>query len=327
MSSRSETHRESRLACVVSEANGEDPAGSGTPFTGYLLAEVTPPWKRDIVDSRRFLEALREAVERVRNVGVVDKFTGLLPDPEYSREGHIRILYFRRPPELFAAYEKEEYVVPENEAVSLVEALADPDRSSRFARYRVDLPHIRDLLVCTHGSRDVCCSRFGYPISEELRRRYTTGSEGGLRVWRTSHLGGHRFAPNLMDLPEGRYWGRLEAEVLENLVFRDGPVSDLRRFYRGWSGLRSKFEQIAEREILAREGWGWTEHPKMGRVLKAYGDRVEVRIDYKNADGSTSGAYEATVQLNGSVATLESSGTVSLSEAEQYEVRHLKRVL
>jgi hypothetical protein len=326
VSSRSETHRESRLACVVSEANGEDPAGSGTPFTGYLLAEVTPPWKRDIVDSRRFLEALREAVERVRNVGVVDKFTGLLPDPEYSREGHIRILYFRRPPELFAAYEKEEYVVPENEAVSLVEALADPDRSSRFARYREDLPHIRDLLVCTHGSRDVCCGRFGYPIYEELRRRYTTGSEGGLRVWRTSHLGGHRFAPNLMDLPEGRYWGRLESEVLENLVFRDGTVSEHRRFYRGWAGLRSKFEQIAEREAFVREGWEWTGYLKAGEVLEEDEDHAEVRIEYQSPYGCVSGAYEATVEAAGSVMTLSNSGTEPLQEARQYRVSRLEKV-
>ena len=85
--------------------------------------------------------------------------------------------------------------------------------------------------------------------------------------------------------------------------------------------------QIVEREILAREGWGWTEHPKTGRVMKDSGDRVEVRIDCKNADGSTSGAYEATVQPNGSVATLESSGSTPLSEAEQYEVSRLERVL
>ena len=326
MSSTSEARRESRLSCVVSEANGEDPAGSGTPFTGYLLAEVTPPWKRDIVESTRFLEALREAVERVRNAGIIDKFTGLLPDPEYSREEHIRVIYFRRPPNLFAAYEKEEYVVPEDEAVSLVEALSGPDRSSRFARYKEDLPHVRDMLVCTHGSRDVCCGKFGYPIYEELRRGYATGSARGLRVWRTSHLGGHRFAPNLMDLPEGRYWGRLKSEVLENLVLRDETVSALQRFYRGWAGLRSKFEQIAEREAFVREGWEWTGYLKAGEVLEEDEDHAEVRIEYQSSDGDVSGAYEATVEAAGSVMTLSNSGTEPLQEARQYRVSRLEKV-
>ena len=130
-----------------------------------------------------------------------------------------------------------------------------------------------------------------------------------------------------MDLPEGRYWGHLAPEAVENLVLRDGPASDLKRFYRGWAGLETKFEQIAEREILAREGWGWTEHPKTGRVLKEDGDRVEVRIDYEDTDGSALGTYEAIVRPNGSVATLESSGTDPLSEAEQYEVSRLEKVL
>ena len=327
MSSSSETSHERQLSCVVSKANGEDPAGSATPFAGYLLVEVALPWKEDITESRRFPEGLKETIERARNAGSLDKLTGLVPDPEYSREGHTRIILFRRPPgPFFAAYEKEEYVIPDGELVTLVEALtAEPERLSRFARYREDASHVRDILLCTHGSRDICCGKFGCPLYKELRQRYATEPEGRrLRVWRTSHVGGHRFAPNLMDLPEGRYWGCMGAEALENLVLRNGPVSDLRRFYRGWAGLGSSFEQIAEREVFGNEGWGWTEYPKAGEVLETNGDRAEVRIEYQNTEG-ISGAYEATVETTGSVATLTNSGTGPLQEARQYRVSRLEK--
>jgi hypothetical protein len=300
VSSSSETGPERRLACVVSQDNGEDPAGTGTPFTGYLLVEVAPPWKYDVGESRRFPEGLWEAVKGLWDAGIVEKFTAIMPDPEYSREGHTRVILLRRPSApFFAAYEKEEYLAPEGEVVALVEALAkEPDGPSRFARYREDEPRIRDILVCTHGSHDVCCGRFGYSLYEELRQEYAAASEGRLRVWRTSHLGGHRFAPNLIDLPEGRYWGHLEPEALENLVLRNGPVSEMRRFYRGWAGFGGKFEQIAEREILVREGWEWTEHVKRGRTVEVNEeeDRAEVRIEYTAQDGSVSGTYEATVE-------------------------------
>jgi hypothetical protein len=326
VSSRSEARQERRLCCAVSEASGEDPAGTGTPFAGYLGIEVPLPWKRDVTESRHFLQALREAVERAQSAGLIGKFTGLVPDPEYSREGHVRVILLRRPPGLFAAYEKEEYVAPEGEVVALVETLAaEPDALSRFARYREDTSHIRDILVCTHGSRDVCCGRFGHSIYQRLRHDYA--AEGRLRVWRTSHLGGHRFAPHLLDLPEGRYWCRLVPEILENLVLRNGPVSDLRRFYRGWAGLHSSFEQIAEREAFMREGWKWTEYSKAGEVLEVgeNGDRAEVRIEYRTPS-SFLGAYEATVEADGSVMTLLNSGTGSLQEARQYVVNRLQKV-
>jgi hypothetical protein len=328
--SSSEIGPERRLACVVSQANGEDPAGTGTPFAGYLLVEVAPPWKYDVGESRRFPEGLWEAVKGVWDAGIVEKFTAIMPDPEYSREGHTRVILLRRPSSpYFATYEKEEYLAPEGEVVALVEALAkEPDGPSRFVCYREDDPRVRDILVCTHGSHDLCCGRFGYSLYEELRQEYAAASEGRLRVWRTSHLGGHRFAPNLIDLPEGRYWGHLKPESLENLILRNEPVSEMRRFYRGWAGLSGKFEQIAEREILVREGWEWIGHLKRGRTLAVDEEesRAEVRIDYTAREGSVSGTYEATVEGSGSVMTLASSGTGALEEARQYHVSRLEGV-
>ncbi len=326
MSSGNEAPQNRRLACVVSEDNGEDLAGTGTPFVGYLLVEVAPPWKYDVGESRRFPEGLWEVVKGVWGAGVIAKFTALMPDQEYSREGHTRAILLRKPSDpFFAFYEKEEYLVPEDELIPLVGSLAEPEELSRFARYEEDATDdVRDILVCTHGSHDVCCGKFGHPVYDELRQGYAAGSEGQLRVWRTSHMGGHRFAPNLIDLPEGRYWGRLGPENLENLVSRNGPVSDLRPFHRGWAGL-GKFEQLAEGEVFAREGWEWAGYPKAGEVLEEYEDCAEVRIEYREPGGA-SGAYEATVEAGDSVETLLNSGTGALEEVRQYVVSRLEKV-
>ena len=156
-----------------------------------------------------------------------------------------------------------------------------------------------------------------------LRREDAKAEE--LRVWRGSHLGGQRFAPTLVDYPEGRYWGRLEPWAVERLVLRDGPFSEMGRFYRGWSGLESRLEQIAEREILAREGWRWTGYLKEGRVLALDEDerRAEVLIEYASPDGEVSGSYRAVVEENGSVLTQIDSGPEPLQEARQYRVSRL----
>jgi hypothetical protein len=62
------------------------------------------------------------------------------------------------------------------------------------------------LLVCTHGKHDRCCARYGRPLYTALR----DGLDEGW-VWQASHVGGDRFAGNLVVLPEGLYYGRVGA--------------------------------------------------------------------------------------------------------------------
>lgn len=61
------------------------------------------------------------------------------------------------------------------------------------------------FLVCTHGKHDRCCSKFGRPLYDEVREQVDEGW-----VWQCSHVGGDRFAGNLVSLPDGAYYGRVE---------------------------------------------------------------------------------------------------------------------
>ena len=85
------------------------------------------------------------------------------------------------------------------------------------------------VLVCTNGKRDPCCADLGRPVVREL------AAAGVPDVWEASHVGGDRFAGNLVCLPEGVYFGRVEADVAVGLVndYRRGVI-DLER-YRGRS--------------------------------------------------------------------------------------------
>lgn len=80
------------------------------------------------------------------------------------------------------------------------------------------------LLVCTHGKHDPCCARYGRPLydalSDELEPDW---------IWQSSHVGGDRFAANVVCLPHGLYYGRLDRasaaaaldELLSNRVYLD----------------------------------------------------------------------------------------------------------
>ncbi len=67
-------------------------------------------------------------------------------------------------------------------------------------------------LVCTHGRKDRCCAVRGRPVAHAL-----SAARPG-QVWESSHLGGDRFAPNLVVLPDGLYLGQVEAEDVVSVV-------------------------------------------------------------------------------------------------------------
>ncbi len=151
---------------------------------------------------------------------------------------------------MFARYDKQEYIVDSSQLICLVKTiLLEPPELDRFDNNRQNnTTDIREILVCTHTQWDTASDRYGTPLYEKLRKHYAAESEGKLRIWQTSHFGGHKFAPILIDFPAGRFWGHLKPEVLDILIHEQGDLSQLRPYYRGWSEME-QFVQIAEREI------------------------------------------------------------------------------
>ena len=64
----------------------------------------------------------------------------------------------------------------------------------------------------------------------------------GLRAWRTTHVGAHRFAANIVMLPEGIYYGRVNGENLEDVVSSHLRGEIFLDCYRG----RSCFSQTSQ---------------------------------------------------------------------------------
>ena len=126
----------------------------------------------------------------------------------------------------------------------------------------------QDLLVCTHGMRDRCCARFGQPFFREVALSAKQGNLPNTRVWKVSHIGGHRFAPTAISLPDGRYYGRLTLSCLQSVITRSGSVEDISSIYRGW-GLLPAPLQVFERQLLLQSGWSWFDCEVAYRILSS----------------------------------------------------------
>ena len=103
------------------------------------------------------------------------------------------------------------------------------------------------FLVCAHGRRNACCARFGAPLAAALAARHPG------QIWETTHVGGHRFAANLVILPHGLYYGPVGvAEATAAIAaYQQGTITSQR--YRGRAG-QPKPAQQAEYARLARAG-------------------------------------------------------------------------
>ena len=216
--------------------------------------------------------------------------------------------------------------IAEQGLAALFEARED---LTAFGRYRVpEMDTVRDVLVCTHGTVDAACAKFGYPLYNRLRRDY---ADEGLRVWRVSHFGGHVFAPTLVDLPTGHFWAYVEEAQVRPIVRREGSVEAMRGHYRGWAGLENPFLQAAEHEMWQREGWVWFEWVKTGRVVEAdSGDRptwAVVEVDYRSTDGSRAGCYRGRVTVEREVETIGTTGYEAVYPYAQYVVREMDHMV
>jgi hypothetical protein len=125
---------------------------------------------------------------------------------------------------------------------AVIEAIAAGDRPG----FGTAVDH-QVLLVCGHGSRDPCCAKTGRPMAVALAGRYPD------LVWESNHLGGHRFAANLVTVPDGSYHGGLDASRgLQVAAATLAGEVDLAA-YRGLAG-RSAAAQAADWYIRQHTG-------------------------------------------------------------------------
>jgi hypothetical protein len=103
----------------------------------------------------------------------------------------------------------------------------------------------RKYLVCTNGARDQCCAIRGAAVAAAI-----AAARPGA-AYESSHLGGHRFAANLLVLPDGLCFGRLDVRsalaVVEELDAGRLPLEH----FRGRTSLTE--EQQAAEIFLRRE--------------------------------------------------------------------------
>jgi hypothetical protein len=84
-------------------------------------------------------------------------------------------------------------------------------------------------LVCTHGNHDKCCAKFGFATYCAAREAAPDAA------WECSHVGGDRFAANLVCFPEAIYYGQVPPDAVATVISEHRAGRIVLEFYRGRS--------------------------------------------------------------------------------------------
>jgi hypothetical protein len=179
----------------LSQARQEPLAGTASTVRSWLLLEHPGPWGREAPSDARLPEGLGPEIRRRCNAARVRPLLIRRAPGNVSTSG-VTCFAIRSGPG--ASWIETTMLGELGEALSLdLEALG---RGECPGLERHDRPL---FLVCTHGRRDVCCAERGRPLAVELSRTHPG------ETWESTHIGGDRFAGNLLAFPHGLYFGRV----------------------------------------------------------------------------------------------------------------------
>lgn len=198
--------------CSLRSLAADEPlAGTASTIRRWLLVTHDGPWGRDGLLDARLPRGLGDAL---RDVG---------------RRSAARVLLIRRPgrsPQpgrvvCFAVDTRDRWIGRRDlERIDDAASLDPRDRGG----YEPETSPV--IVVCTHGRRDPCCAERGRPLAQALATAAPT------LAWESTHVGGDRFAANVVAFPDGITYGRVAPDEAAGLVaaLSDGRIAPIDRF-------------------------------------------------------------------------------------------------
>lgn len=222
-----------RFRCSIAALErGDVPVGTAVPARYWMLVAHPGPWPPKPIQTPPLTEVADDLSAQLGRFGArlqLIRRHGRLEGEQVEADGDNPVFLVDVHRQLVgrASWQRPEDLVA---LAARFDDLPDPTTEPLF-------------LVCTHGRKDVCCAIDGRVVAAVLDDALPGA------VWETTHLGGDRFSGNVVILPEGSQYGRLDGDNAPQVVLDhiDGRV-DLDR----WRGRCSwhPAAQVAVHDLL-----------------------------------------------------------------------------
>ena len=205
--------------------------GTAAPAARWMLIEHPGPWVAHAFDASPTLVATAERANAAGVRAVLIRRPGRSEVADHRRWAYVD----SRPGRegiwwgTFAA-ESDLIDVP-------LEGRGEPSREPTY-------------LVCTHGRHDPCCAIWGRPVAASLQ------AERPSATWECSHVGGDRFAANLIALPHGLYYGHARPDTALEIAKAYESSQVVPEWLRGRSSLPAPVQAAQHYARLALHEYG-----------------------------------------------------------------------
>ncbi|WP_426564436.1 sucrase ferredoxin [Angustibacter sp. McL0619] len=307
--------------CADTARERDDPlVGTAAPARRWLLIEHPGPWATDALASsgidlgvqstlRASAGAAGARILLVRRPGRAGQAA---PDRADEPRAWAVIDHASGAPSVWGTWRAD------GDLLAAAMAL-DPERAPSGVTHPATEPV---LLVCTHGRHDTCCALRGRPVAAALAEHWPDWT------WECSHVGGDRFAANVVLLPDGAYYGYLDppsaVRTVQGHLRGQVEVEFLR-------GLSTEPPIVQAAVVAAMQRWGPCgarafRSEQLGPVLSdPNGGAWSVELAGRPQDGVPA-RVSATVRRTTRAAELLTCQARSAVAATAYEVTDLREV-
>ena len=228
------------MCAAVSSGNAESLAATASRIDSWILLEYRGMWDRDVLGGSLLPDGLKAHLrEQLHAMGPSRLL--FVKKPERRALGRRQVYFGSSAPGRERFYQLEVDHLADLDGFDFAAALDAEEAPGAPVEHPL-------LVVCTHGKRDRCCAKNGRPLYDALRRETDSGW-----VWQSTHVGGDRFAGNVVVFPQALYYGRVEpADTAGLLEAHEAGRIDLDR-YRGRAAYTFAV-QAAEHAVREAEG-------------------------------------------------------------------------
>lgn len=224
----------STFRCAAdAEARGEVLAGTASRAERFVLVEYPTPWPHKAMDA--FSDDVRGALSAACESAFAKLLLVRRPGEKRARESRRWAIYdatARR--SLWGSWSVQDDLGP---LVAAVTAAPSDHWGAEPA-----------VLVCTHARHDACCGVRGRPVAAVLNEEHPD------LVWECTHVGGHRYAANVVLPLDGTYYGRADVDDVGDMVSAHLQKSVVSAEHlRGFSWMSPPAQAVA---VEAHRRWG-----------------------------------------------------------------------
>ena len=201
----------------LSRSRNDQIFGTVKPTRLIVALEYWPAWDRKAILSEFLPEEVRQLVYQLRVMVPETRFLLVRQPGSQFRKPSCFVALPSEGASVLYRFQLDGY----RDLVS-IDFLALLERTSSSSAVTDPM-----FLVCNHGKHDRCCAKYGTAVLDSLKASFEDF------LWESSHLGGCRFAANLVCLRHGLAYGHLSPETAREAAQKYSQGTIFLPNYRG----------------------------------------------------------------------------------------------